>query len=94
MAAPGVEEATLSWDPPAEPGSADITHYQYRYKQMAEANDTYSEWTTVDGRQNAGRVTVSGLEAVAYTFGVRAVSDAGSRDDDAATVNVTPTAAN
>ena len=89
----GVNAATVAWSAPTITGTADITHYQYRYRETAEAVTTYSEWTTVDGGENAGRVTVSGLEAaVQYTFGVRAVSDAGALDDAAATITVTPTA--
>ena len=74
----GDERVTLTWTAPADSGTSAITRYEYRHAEGAslpeETEDTV--WTSAGTDLTA---TVGSLiEGTAYTFEVRAVSDAGA----------------
>ena len=85
----GDTEVTLSWTPPVDVGSADISGYQYRY--AADADAFPDLWTGVSGGDAAREVTVGNLtNGRPYRFQVRAVNPVGGGDP--AEVPATPAA--
>ena len=83
-ASTGNTRVTLTWEPPANDGGADITGYEYQVDQ--------GNWQNA-GAADARSVAVSNLENLReYTFSVRALNG-GTAPGTAATVDATPRAA-
>ncbi len=75
-ATPGLDSVTLSWDPPRIAGTADISHYDYRY-QLGSA-PVSGEWINI-GDGAARTYTVTGLTGgQEYFFQVRAQNSNGN----------------
>ena len=88
-AAVGNAQLTVEWTSPANNGSSDITHYQYRYALTADIGD--AEWADVSGGANARLVVIGNLTNDSeYTVEVRAVTAAG--DGASASTTGTPAA--
>ena len=82
--APGIEQLTLSWDEPAETGSADITGYVVEYKKQSEPTiwSSHPTVTAVAGT-TAYETTISNLDfSTEYDVRVRADNDVALQDDD------------
>ncbi len=87
-AAVGNAQLTVEWTSPADNGSSDITHYQYRYALTADIDD--ADWADVSGGPNSRVVVIGNLTNDSeYTVQVRAVTAAG--DGAAASTTGTPT---
>ena len=86
-ATPGDGQVALTWEAPADPGSSEVSGYEYRH---AEGATVPSETTW----QSAGLSLTAMIDSLTndtgYAFEVRAVSDAG--EGDAATATATPAA--
>ena len=78
-AAPGDEQVTLSWMPPADTGKSAISRYRYRF---AEDSDEYqSGWEEISGGAAARSVTETGLDnGTLYKFQVQALNSQGGSD--------------
>ena len=75
-AAPGNEEVTLTWLPPAVDWADSIQKYQVRH---AETGGDYGSWSDVAGAAAARTHTVVGLTGgIEYTFEVRAINQVGN----------------
>ncbi|MBW3665324.1 MAG: cell wall-binding repeat-containing protein [Actinobacteria bacterium] len=89
----GIEEATVSWDSPADDGGAPITSYRI----ITSPADVGSVTVTADETSLAPpptRVTVEGLTSgTAYTFTVIATNSQGDSAASVASNSVTPIAA-
>ena len=82
--APGIEQLTLSWDEPADTGSADITGYVVEYKKQSEPTiwSSHPTVTAVAGT-TAYETTISNLDfSTEYDVRVRADNDVALQDDD------------
>ena len=82
--APGIEQLTLSWDEPADTGSADITGYVVEYKKQSEPIiwSSHPTVTAVAGT-TAYETTISNLDfSTEYDVRVRADNDVALQDDD------------
>ena len=75
-AAPGNQEVTLTWLPPAVDWADSIQKYQVRH---AETGGNYGSWSDVAGAAAARTHTVVGLTGgIEYTFQVRAINLVGN----------------
>ena len=87
-AAVGNAQLTVEWTSPADNGTSDITHYEYRYALTADIDD--ATWADVSGGANSRVVVIGNLTNDSeYTVQVRAVTAAG--DGAAASTTGTPT---
>ncbi len=91
-AAAGDTHAVLSWDAPADPGTAPIDHYEYRASSDAGTIEA-QEWNVADDATSEIRtqIVTDLTNDTEYTFEVRAVSAAGN--GAAAQVTATPSSA-
>ncbi len=84
-ATPGDGQVALTWEAPADPGSSEVSGYEYRHAEGATV-PSETAW------QSAGLSLTAMIDSLTndtgYAFEVRAVSDAG--EGDAATATATP----